>query len=104
MYNYINIYIYMYNMGPPNLHFLEVFMVSNLGFRWPKILLFMENGVSWYLYMHTHHFSKYHNRIWMFSSSPDPSRRKKRVFHPRRIFDCVLSRRYQRLEPQRVGI
>ena len=36
-------------MGPPNLHFLDVFMVKNLVFRWPKplIVLWVLLGTSW---------------------------------------------------------
>ena len=42
IYVYVIIYTYIYiyiHMGPPNLHFLEVFMVKNLVFRWPTPLI-----------------------------------------------------------------
>ena len=34
--------------GPPNPTFLEVFMVNNLVFRWPKPVCFHGFGGSWY--------------------------------------------------------
>ena len=37
------VYIYIYH-GPPKPTFLEVFMVDNLVFRWPKPLFFMVLG------------------------------------------------------------
>ena len=48
---YVYIYIYI-PWAPPNLHFLEVFMVNNLVFRWPKLLFFHGFGGSWYMYIY----------------------------------------------------
>ena len=44
----LSIFVYVY-AGPPNLHFLDVFMVKNLVFRWPKplIVLWVLSGTSW---------------------------------------------------------
>ena len=47
------IYIYIYH-GPPKPTFLQVFMVNNLVFRWPKPLFFMvlgAHGVYIYIYI-----------------------------------------------------
>ena len=39
-------------MGPPKPTFLEVFMVNNLVFRWPKLLFFHGFWGSWYMYIY----------------------------------------------------
>ena len=45
--------IYIYTMGPPKPTFLEVFMVNNLVFRWPKLLFFMVLGAhGMYIYIY----------------------------------------------------
>ena len=43
------VYITVYH-GPPKPTFLEVFMVSNLVFRWPNTFIFHGFGGSWYIY------------------------------------------------------
>ena len=41
-----------WTLGPSkNLHVLEVFMVNNLVFRWPKPLFFHGFGGPWYLHL-----------------------------------------------------
>ena len=43
-FSYINTLNAAQNHGPPKPTFLEVFMVNNLVFRWPKPLFFMVLG------------------------------------------------------------
>ena len=47
----LGIYIYIYH-GPPKPTCLEMFMVKNLVFRWPKALFSMGFGGSWYITLH----------------------------------------------------
>ena len=50
----ISCILYIYH-GPPKPAFLEVFMVNNLVFRWPKPLFFMVWGPMVYIYIYQEH-------------------------------------------------
>ena len=64
--SYIGMMLCIICHGPPKPTFLELFMVNNLVFRWPKPSFFMGFGGSWWIPKNLSGFNGMSCHFWVW--------------------------------------